>query len=107
MACVVPDGTTRTVAVVARSVSFVALVSNGRTRRLTPGVPCQYDPAWGNGALRDVLGAGVHKRPATPAVGPAQGLTSAQRLGLVGGGDYSCERVAGAYAETCRGNGLP
>jgi hypothetical protein len=59
------------------------------------------------GASFQRRGAGVHKGPATPAVGPAQGFTSARRLGLVRGRDYSCERVVVAEAETCRANGLP
>jgi hypothetical protein len=56
--------------------------------------------------LCGIMGASVHIGPATPTVGPAQGLTSARRLGLVGGGDYSCEWVVVAEPETCRANGL-
>jgi hypothetical protein len=69
------------------TVSFVALVSSGRPCRLTPGVPCQYDLTWGKGALCGVVGVGVRRGPATPAVGPAHGLTSARRLSLFRGGE--------------------
>jgi hypothetical protein len=79
------DGTVHTVACVACTVPFVAPVNDGCPCRLTPGLPCQYDPARGNGALCDVVGAGVHRGPATPTVGPDPRLTSARRLGLVGG----------------------
>jgi hypothetical protein len=48
----------------------------------------------------------VRRGPATSAVGPAQGLTSARRLDLVGGGDYSCEQVVVAKVETGCANGL-
>jgi hypothetical protein len=94
-------------AAVASNVSIVALVGNGRPCLLTPNASCQYDPAWRNGTLHDIVGAGVRSGPATLAVGPAQGLNSTRRLGLVGGGDYSCERVVVAVAETCRANGFP
>jgi hypothetical protein len=73
-----------TVAVVASNVSIVALVGNGPPCLLTPNASCRYDPAWRNGTLHDIVGAGVRRGPATLAVGPAQGLTSTRRLGLVG-----------------------
>jgi hypothetical protein len=54
-------------------VSFVVSGSNGCPCILTPGVPCQYDMAWGKGTLRGVVEAGVHGGSATPAVGPTRG----------------------------------
>jgi hypothetical protein len=105
MACAVSDGTTCNVPdKTAHTVSFVVPVSNGHPCLLTPGVPCQYNLALGKGVLRGVVGAGVCSGPSMPAVGLAQGLTSARRLGLVGGGNYLCERVVMAKAETCHVN---
>jgi hypothetical protein len=87
MAHAVSDRTVRTVACMACTEPFVAPISDGRPCHLTPGVPCQYNLTWGNGALRGVMGAGVRIGLATPAVGPAPGLTYARRLSLVGGGE--------------------
>jgi hypothetical protein len=44
-------------------------------------------------------GVGVHRGPATNAVGPTQSLTFVRRLALVGGRDYSCKRVVVASCE--------
>jgi hypothetical protein len=77
----VSNRTTCAVACVASIVSFVASVSDDRPCRLTPSVPCQYNLTWGNGASHGVVGAGGRRGPTTPAVDPAPGLTSAQRLG--------------------------
>jgi hypothetical protein len=98
MACTVPF--------VACTVPLVASVSYGRPCLLTPGMSCQYDPVWEKGALHGVVGAGVRRGPATYGGGPRPRLASARRLGLVGGGSYSCERVVVAEAETCCASGL-
>jgi hypothetical protein len=52
----VPDWTAHTAPFVARTVLFMVSVSNGHPCLLTPGVPYQYDPAWGKGALHGVVG---------------------------------------------------
>jgi hypothetical protein len=50
-------------------------------------------------------GSGCAQRTCHACGGPHPRLTSTQRLGLVGGGDYLCERVVVAEAETCRVSG--
>jgi hypothetical protein len=71
MACAMPDGMKHIMSFVACTVSFVAPVNNGHPCLLTPGVPCQYNPAWGKGALHGVVGAGVREGSDTLVVGPA------------------------------------
>jgi hypothetical protein len=86
MAYAVSDGTTCTMSCLACTMPFVAPVCQ-QWPPMPSDIKCALTVRPDMGKRRPIVGEGVRRGPATSAVGPTHGLTSARWLGLVGGGE--------------------